>query len=777
MSLPSRFHHIARRGLPIAALVVAWLIFFWRILTPVEADRLTFQQGDFTLQFLAYRQMAYRQLAQGRFPVYEECLYSGYPFLADPQAQVLYPPVLGLMTLGRALGWPTYPLRALEWEVMGHVLLAALGMFAFLHSLRLRREPAVFGTLAFAFGGFMTGYAILQTAILETAAWLPLILLALRRLAQPSRSSWFPWAAILALVVAIAYTAGHPQTLMFAVYVGGIAFLYWAYRARLTWRQLLARGAVAGVLAIGLSAAQLIPSLSFMLASTRASLPFDKAAGGFALQDIVLVVLTGVTNVWQPLYVGIATLVLAGVALAMWRITQRLYDVGLWLGIGLGALALSFGANALGFDLAYQLAPGYRQFQSQERHALVVAFSMSVLGSIGLQMLLAPARARLRARLRRSAPHLAVLSIIAFALLVALHVVSRSVSPRPEWGPILNSLGMIALCLLAAAGLFAWRSRLGRTSRWAWAVAVLGLLAFDVISVDRYTATQKPAEPFPTLALLAPAKSSSANEFVRVYNHYGLPLNAVCVNGLREISGGSPIVLRDYQTFLSRTPEDVYSRLLNVRYTATWRGGMGTDNGRHIPEQKLATDTYQNIDTNLFRLDWPAPGLAPVWVPVTLTIAPNDDELFRRMSANDFDPYSEAVIRAADANDLPKGSVGNAGLEGRAPGYMKVAAYTDGPGLLIVSEAYQWNWTAAVNGTPVKPLVADGALLAVPLPAGASTIELSYRPLDFYAGLGISAVTALVIAGIGLLRRRAALMAGRITDRAQTSRVSKTHEV
>ena len=408
---------------PLAVIVLTWLIFFWRVLTPTVTDRLTFQQGDFTLQFLAYRQMAYRQLTSGQFPAFEECLYSGYPFQADPQSQVLYPPVLGLMLLGRALGWAEYPLRALEWEVMGHVLLAALGMYVFLRGQHLRALPAVFGALAFAFGGFMTGYAMLQTAILEAAAWLPLILWAVHGLAAPAPtpnpspayagegrellppprsgggSGWgLRWglrAVLLAILVAVAYTAGHPQTLLFTIYAGAVAYVYWSVKYRLGWKAALARGTLAAAMALGLAAPQLIPSLSFMLASTRAALPFDKAGGGFALQDIALFALTGVINVWQPLYVGVATLVLAGAAIAAWRFTQPRHDTWLWLGIGLSALALGFGANALGFDLAYLLAPGYRQFQSQERHALVVAFALSTLGAnrvTGVARAAAPAR-------------------------------------------------------------------------------------------------------------------------------------------------------------------------------------------------------------------------------------------------------------------------------------------------------------------------------------------------------------------------------------------------
>ncbi len=461
--------------------------------------------------------------------------------------------------------------------------------------------------------------------------------------------------------------------MLFTIYAGAVAYVYWSVKYRLGWKTASVRGIVAAVFALGLAAPQLIPSLSFMLASTRAALPFDKAGGGFALQDIALFALTGVINVWQPLYVGVATLVLAGAAIAARRFTQPRHDAWLWLGIGLSALALGFGANALGFDLAYLLAPGYRQFQSQERHALVVAFALSTLGAVGLQALLVPLRRRARLRLRRAGGWLAALAVAAFALLVAAQVIARLSEPRPESGPIKDSLALIAIALLVMAGLFAWRARLGRTPRWAWGAAVLALLAFDVITVDRYAATQKPAEPFAPPALLAPAQAQGGAEFFRIHNHFGLPLNAACVNGLLEIGGGSPIVLRDYQAFLARTPEDVYSRLLNVRYTATWRGGMGTQNGKTIPAQKLATAQFQGIDANLFQLDWPEPGLLPAWVASKITFANGEDELYRRMNADDFDPYREAVVYARDAGRIPATSSGDAGVEGRATGYLKVA--------------------------------------------------------------------------------------------------------
>lgn len=420
-----RPHCWVRIVAPPCLLVLLWLLFFWRILTPNEADRLTFQHGDFTLQFLAYRQLAYRQLAEGRFPVIEECLYSGHPFQADPQSQVLYPPVLATLLLGRALGWSAYPLRALEWEVMLHVLWAALGMYVFLRAVQtpygmpgstpggmpVHRLAALIGAVAFAFGGFLTGYAMLQTAILQTAAWLPLIMLALNRLAVSLR--WGSAAAALAVLVFFAFTAGHPQTMLLIAYAGIAAFVYWSWSSRRAsgWParrivlSMIGRGGLAAVCIVGLVAAQLLPSLLFTLASTRATLSFDAAGRGFALYDIALFALTGVINVWQPIYIGIIGLALAIGAIigrASLRRTSSRRDIWLWVGVGVGALILSFGANAAGFDLAYLLAPGYRQFQAQERHAVIVTFALAVLAAYGAHRMLGPLRMRALVGLRRT---------------------------------------------------------------------------------------------------------------------------------------------------------------------------------------------------------------------------------------------------------------------------------------------------------------------------------------------------------------------------------------
>ncbi|HEY3290747.1 MAG TPA: YfhO family protein [Anaerolineae bacterium] len=739
--------------MPVLVIFAAGSIFFWRIITPTTADRLTFQQGDFTLQFLAYRQIAYRQIRDGHFPMFTECIYSGYPFQEDPQSQVLYPPVLVTMVVGTWLNWTDYPLRALEWEVMGHVLLAALSMFVFLRSMRLRHSASVLGAIVYAFSGFMTGYAMLQTAILETAAWFPLLLFAMRRLAVSSSNAhdrhWLRYMALFAITFTFALTAGHTQSLLFMLYGGAVAFIFWARKSGLPAKVLVVRGIVLVIASLGLSAIQLVPSVSFMLASTRAQLPFNEAGSGFVLHDIAQFVLTGITGAWQPLYVGLEALFLVVIALA-----TRRAEAWLWLSIGISALIISFGANALGFDLAYLLAPGYRQFHSQERHALIVVAALSILSAMGLQAMLYPAQRRIR-RVYRAVGHRTLLwAVAAIAILVIVLIYTRFATVKAiDMGLLSDRIALAGFCLAGIGALFTWRIRLLRNQKWLWAALFVGLAVFDLFSANRYTATQPPAEPFPVNSLLAPAIAGSdlpatvlSSGAYRINNHYGLPLNAACVNNQLEIGGGSPIVLQDYKSFLSRVPEDVYSQLLNVWYTVTWRGGMGTDNGRHIPEIKQATDRYQGIEANTFELDWPSPSPQPAWIASTVTAELSDDTLYKRMNAADFQPFQEALVFQRDRLLAYQSASGTAGLEGKSTGYMKIAANTAAPAILVVSEAFHWNWVALVNAKEVKPVKVDGALLGVPVPAGASSVELVYSPTDLYVGAAVSAATLFVLA-------------------------------
>src|SRR6185436_15612129 len=101
--------------LAVLTLIVLWLLFFWRLYTPTNADRLSISQSDFSSQYYNFSAYQARRFDAGNFlPQWNPYNYGGSPFLPYPQASVAYP----VRWLFLARGHWSY--SALELEVMAH---------------------------------------------------------------------------------------------------------------------------------------------------------------------------------------------------------------------------------------------------------------------------------------------------------------------------------------------------------------------------------------------------------------------------------------------------------------------------------------------------------------------------------------------------------------------------------------------------------------------------------------------------------------------------------
>ncbi len=725
-----------RDGLAILVLLLLWTLFCWRFLTPNEADRLAFPEGDFSHHYYVYRAFAYRELVAGRFPLWMDCVFAGYPFQADPQSALFYPPVAINLALHRLMGWGHLPLTALQLEALLHLLLASLLTYAFLRGKVRHRLAALLGAVTFAYGGYLTGYPPLQIAILEGAVWLPLALWGARGLVgRPARRHYLALVAALTLSV----LAGNPQTYVHAGYATLAYYTYRAWQARAPWRPALGRLALVGALVLGLCAVQLLPTFEYTRLSTRADIPFDESATGFPLRDVVQLVLPGIVSLWQPLYVGLWSLIAA-----LWAaLASRRRDGIFWIGLAVVALLFSFGKHLFGFDLAYLLAPGYALFRSQERHAFLFSFALSVLAAYGSDVLLAPLAHTARRSLHRLVRLLGW--GVAVAFLSLLLVVLLSEAGLGDWSrrPFAERLSSLFLFSAAATVLFYARWRFPR-QRLAIGGLALALVVVDLFSVNRPLNSAPPRDPFPYQPALAPALADET-PFFRLQDDWRLPGHTACMNGLQETYGIASIKPYKIETFTQRSPEEVRWALLGVRYLITWRGALARPDGTAMAAESLYAQTEPAVYTYHLAGE---PRLA--WIVHQVWTARDDDELFALLAAPDFDPYRVAVVQ----DDAPPVSSATEAAEPvavveRTPTRLRLRASLDSPGLLVVSQAHYPGWQANVNGRPAPLVEVDGLLPAVSLPAGPSEVVLHYRSATFRLGLIVSTGTAA--AGVCLL--------------------------
>ncbi len=730
----------------------------------------TFPDGDFTHHFFDFSLFQMQALASLRLPLWNPHTFGGHPFLADTQAAVFYPLSNLLLAITLPLRDPASRLYLLQVEAIVQTVLAGWFVYLLVAELVHVRWAALVAGATFALSGYLVSYPSLQLAVLRTVIWLPLILwLLLRSARAPTGWRWPLWTAA---AVACAFTAGHPQSFLYLVYVGLTwALLLVGLAARdAGWRgaaRLVAGFAVAALLALGLVTAQLLPSIEFTLLSVRADVSYAFVSGGLPLRDTWQLLLPRVFTWYSPLYVGVAALALCAAALLRLR-GRRAERTGagaatlFFTALALLALLLAFGGNAFLYPLAYRVAPGWGWFRGQERAAYLVALALSILAGIG-----AAALPGLRPAIRRR------LAAIFAAVMVAAAYGFGLLWQLPG-ATVLGNAGYLGVALLTmtaavTVALLIWLQ--GWSARRGLLLYVITLVTLFAASYGRNLDPATPAEKvrlWPEVAAVQESVTAqpTANLGIpgRVYNEfraeedYAMRLSTLgaATPWVEDLWGSSPLRLARYAALSADFPLDRWWRLFGVDHVLTWRRELFEPSAL-LDEFPQATDT-----TYLHRLDEPNPR---AWF-VTTTQAVDDVTALTLLADHTFDLERVALLPegAADAS-LPAATAAIS-LTQPAPGQLGVRVNASGPGLLLLAENWMPGWRVenlaaepsrepVLGMEPYSVLRADLTLVAVPLPAGVSTFTLRYAPQSVRIGLWISgAALAMLLLGLALVRAR-----------------------
>ncbi len=589
-------------------------------------------------------------------------------------------------------------------------------------------DPSVGANLVFALGGSEPAPSRPEDRLRSTVA--PGF--------SPERhpANFLRWSLLCGATLALSILAGHPQTAMLVIYTVAV-YAVWrtpTIGGRRPWWGTLRFLAVALIVAGGLAAAQLLPSIEYMRLSSRAQAGYDQMSAGLPVQDLVQVLLPGVVSTYSPLYLGILPLFLVGAALVL-RPTR---PVRFWFLMAVVALLLSFGNQAFLHSLFYLLAPGWRLFRGQERLALLVAFPLSLVAGYGIQALLHPTlvppeEKRGFVRAGRVLPWLLGGAVALFFLGLL----------RDGWtgsSPFYWLLGSAVFVTMVAAlswGLLRWWTG-GPRRPMAFLGLAAALLVFDLFTVGwRHNFSSDPPEAREaTPAAVAAIQAEAGGDPFRVFNEFRLEGNYGVQFGIQDIWGASPLRLERYERLMSSLTQDRLWPLLNVRYVVTWMRELPLAS-RIIHEEPAGEET-----TYVHRLLQFYPR---AWLAYRAEILPPDQAL-ERLADPSFDFYRTALIE--EAPPLPLDSHfegGSARVLSSQDESLAVAVQAEANALLVLSEVYYPGWQATVDGRPAPILRADYALRAVPVPAGEHTVELVYRPATVRIGLLLSLVSLVAL--------------------------------
>jgi len=327
-----------------------------------------------------------RCVASGSWPLWDPYLSFGQPLLANPGTQVLYPWTWLNLLAPPAVVYTLY--------VVGHLLLAGIGMYLLARVLDLSR-PAAFVAASIWMGSGPLLSMVSLWHHLAGAAWMPWVVLAADgALRSPGVGRALLWGAAFAGQI----LAGSADMCAMTAAVTVIYALPFLRRRDTPRAPLLALGSagLALAFALGLSAALWIP----VVEAARRSGRWDMAEGMRTvwsvhpanLLQLALPVLPSdvpltsaarraLFDVADPflasLYVGLPALALAAAAFAGAR---RPWLFGL---IALGALLIALGRHTRAYALAVQLVPPLRILRYPSKAMVPAVFAVAVLCAYG----------------------------------------------------------------------------------------------------------------------------------------------------------------------------------------------------------------------------------------------------------------------------------------------------------------------------------------------------------------------------------------------------------
>lgn len=794
------------------------------LLAPVYLAGKALFWGTPLLQFVPWWNWAWETLRAGQLPLWNPLLGMGAPLIANYQSALFYPPTWLYFLLAAAGGLP-----ALAWGqailVALHLAWAGLGMALLARRLGLSSLAQVVAGLSFGLSGYLVSRAGFLS-INAAAAWVPWVILGVTRLIEGHQAQaghplrrW-PAFLLLALVAALQLLAGHAQTTWYTWLLAGMWAGYWGWKkaqpekdrlalpARALWlagvRGALRAGsglALALLLACGLAAVQLGPTLEYLLESQRsAEVDYDFAMTYSFWPWRLLSLLAsdlfgspahgdywGYGFFWEDaLYVGLLPLLLAASAAfaalqpavvkrKRLAFRQPLSAVPFLLFLLPFSLILALGKNTPLFPWLYHNVPTFDMFQAPARYLIWLEFALALLAGYGAHAWQRPTGRALYWTRLGTAGALAVslgaglawfLAVKAQAIPEISLTFIRSTALAGGWALVAGVLSLLAPPAFPGQE----KEVFGVPKyvvRWSWAVVVVIMVDLLVagwglnpaVSLDVYQQTAATASELYGLAdgrrlfiaepderqlkfdrFLVTETFQPGEEWTQL-RAVLLP-NLSLLEGLASANNFDPLVPGRYarwMKYLDQADPHIRQHMLEL---------MDVGVVEHV--QPAAENGVQFEPFPSGVVGGAGQSRRARWIACARPVS-GAEAAWEQVTAGQLDFQAEVILEqeGLDRAEQKCESSSAASLEivSDTPNRLRFLTRSASSGWLVLADVWYPGWQAWVDGEPVAIWRANYLFRAVPVAGGEHEVVLAYRPVPFWLGLVISGLAwAAVIA-------------------------------
>ncbi|MDP8229665.1 MAG: YfhO family protein [Candidatus Gorgyraea atricola] len=734
--------------IPISILAVFTVLFF----SDIFFGNKIFIHRDLLRFFYPLREFSVTQFKLGQIPLWNPYIHCGSPHLAEFQTCVFYPFSIIYLLFPFA--------KAFNYFIVFHVFLAGFFTYLLMRHWSYSRYASFLSASVFMVSGY-TISVINLLASLGSVVWLPLIILFYDR-------KNYIWTGICLAFMVLG--GGEP-----AIIFGTILILLFLGRHKALLISLL--------VAIGLTAFQILPFIEFLFHSSRPSMAFSEAAmwslPPYALLDLLVPYLSETDYLYKDYwtrqswllvyYMGLFSIICAFISLKF-NTTKRRKAFFYILAAG---LVLSFGKYTPIYYLLYKLMPGFSLSRYPIKFFFMVTFSLAVLAGMGLDYY----RQNVLALKRFLKIGLAIgfISSILY-LLINLNFVEiysffynevlGFIDKKAELGQLVcvglynikRGFGILMLLLLLM--FLPSRKKIGLN-------IALPILIF-ISLIDIFTANKNLYLNMDTNDHLRPGESieflKKDNDLFRIFDSPAtlrqntfvperdyfdgvtalkkrMVSNRGVSFGIYDAYGyGSLYNKRHDQVIEAITEKDLPTEtnlldLLNVKYVISPKDFEAS--GYRLVKKGEKANIYENENV-----------LPRAFLVDKAVVIKDEKEILEKLTSKDFKPEEEVILEEGPRTSRfapVRGRQGKVRILDYKANQVIVEAEVSSPKFLVLSDSYYPGWKAYVDGKQTKIYRADYILRAVHLEPGKHTVKFIYDPYLFKIGVIITFITLIVI--------------------------------
>ena len=767
-------------------LLLLTLIFFWKII--INNNQMISPALDTTGIFSFWRWLYSSTVLQyGELPLWNPYIFSGTPFLGNPQTAMFYP-INALFIL--------FPSNlTFGYVFMLDVFLMGVFTYLFARTIELSKFASLISAIVFMFSGTVTSriYAGHLT-ILDAFVWFPLILL-FYEMAIKERKLVYGIMAGFALT--LMFFTGHTQFIAYGLMASVMYFIFRSYgiikKERKSRRilNLVVILFISMVVFFSLIAIQLLPSLEFSNYADRAGGISFKDASTFSLtpQYFITLIIPEFFgspinntywhhgNLWELCgYAGVLPLILAliGIIYRKNNIYMPIFSV-----MALFTLLFSLGKYTPIFTIFYYYVPGFDLFRAPARFLFVYVFSISILAGFGSSFLTENISKKQLHEFSKFTKSLILISILSMILLILSYfaksfIISFGQSiiaenyliysqlyqyPLSYWydftnvvySTILQSVIIFIIFLVTSTYILYLKAK-GKINLNHFQYIVILLILLDLFAFGwNFIDTKNPDDIFKPPEYIEIIKSDDSR-----YRVLGpLAQSIASKSDIELVNGYDPSYTRLYQDFLwlsgnqsiSNNPNyglvidipdisDIHNlnilRLLNIKYIITEKE----------PNTIGLYKVYSQNNLSIYEVN---ETMQRAFIVRDARIIQNKSEIFNVLQDNNFNITEEIILEQNPGVPIHnEGKFENVKIARYTPNRIDLEINMTNPGFLVLSEIWYPGWKAYDNNRKSEVYKTDYALRSIFVVEGEHHISFIYEPESYSIGKKISVLSLII---------------------------------